>query len=177
VCSSDLYVAPTAVVIGRVELGKGANLWPGAVLRGDINKIVVGENTNVQDNAVLHVEKNRACIVQSGVTIGHQATVHACIVESGALIGIGARILNGATVGKYSLIAAGAVVLENAKIPAYSLAAGVPARVLRKLTRKEITHLKKSAVNYTKLSKIYKKCEQHLFSGSVTPINDLSEIF
>jgi len=98
------FVAPSANIIGRVTIGKGASIWYGAVLRGDINKIEVGAGTNIQDQCVLHVEKDRPCIVKNGVTVGHQATVHACTIEQGALIGIGARILNGAVVGRYSLV-------------------------------------------------------------------------
>lgn len=151
----DAFVAPSADVIGRVTLAKGANVWYGAVLRGDIHEIRIGARTNVQDNCVLHVDRNLPCIVKNDVTIGHQATVHGCVIEPGALIGIGARILDGAVIGRYALIAAGAVVLEKTKIPPYSLAVGIPARVVRKLTAQEIAHLKQSAVNYVKLASSY----------------------
>jgi len=176
----DAFVAPSADVIGQVRIARGANIWYGAVLRGDINRIEIGPGTNVQDNAVLHVERDKPCIVRARVTIGHQATVHACTVEEGALIGIGARILNGAVVGRYSLIGAGSIVFEDVAIPPYSLAVGTPAKVVRRLTKTEIAHLKKSAEDYEKLSRIYRQDDSPntlLHSSKITPLTDLSGIF
>ena len=177
---AESFVAPSANIIGRVTIGKGASIWYGAVLRGDINKIEVGAGTNIQDQCVLHVEKDRPCIVKNGVTVGHQATIHACTIEEGALIGIGVRILNGAVVGRYSLVGAGSVVFEDTTIPPYSLAVGTPARVVRRLTPKEITHLKQAAKNYEKLSKDYRRqkgARSFLCSPELTPLTDLSAIF
>lgn len=153
----SVFVAPGAHVIGDVVLAKGVSVWFGAVLRGDIDAIRVGEDTNIQDNCVLHVDLGMACILKKGIIMGHQATAHACTVEDGVLIGIGARILSGAHVGAYSLIGAGAVVLEGARIPERSLVLGVPGKVVRQLTEKEVaTHLP-WAKRYRELAKVYKK--------------------
>jgi len=152
----SVFVAPNASVIGRVEIKKGASIWFGAVLRGDINKIVIGERSNVQDGCVLHVEDQTPCILKKGVIMGHQATAHACTIEDGALIGIGARILNRATVGRFSIIGAGAIVKEGAVIPPYSLAVGVPAKVVRKLTKSEIAKSLHWALKYERLAAWYR---------------------
>lgn len=176
----EAFIAPSASVIGRVNVAKGANIWYGAVVRGDINRIEIGSGTNVQDNAVLHVERDKPCLVKSGVTIGHQATVHACTVHEGALIGIGARVLNGAVVGRYTLVGAGSLVLEGTELPPYSLAVGSPCRVIRRLTPKEIQALKESARNYQALAKEYRNNtlpHTLLHPASMTPLNDLSDVF
>ncbi len=109
------FVAPGAYVIGDVTLAKNTSVWFTAVLRGDISSIHVGENTNIQDGCVLHVDEDQPCRLGKGIIMGHQATAHACVVEDGVLIGIGARILSGAHVGAFSLIGAGAIVLEMRK--------------------------------------------------------------
>ncbi|MBI3316108.1 MAG: gamma carbonic anhydrase family protein [Candidatus Omnitrophica bacterium] len=153
----SVFIAPGAHVIGDVTLKKGVNIWPAAVLRGDLAKIVVGEDTNVQDGAVLHVDHGKPCILKRGIIMGHQATAHACVVEDGVLVGIGARILSGARVGAYSLIGAGAIVLENAVIPPRSLVLGVPGKVVRRLTPKEVAAHTPWAKRYVALGKIYKK--------------------
>ena len=151
------FVAPNATVVGQVEIGQGASIWFGAVLRGDINRIVIGRRTNVQDNCVLHVESNRPCVLKEGVIMGHQATAHACTIGNGALIGIGARILNRAVIGEYAIIAAGAVVLEGTEIPPYCLAVGVPAKVVRKLTKAEVAQNRRWATKYERLGYWYQK--------------------
>lgn len=151
------FVAPGAHVIGDVTLAKGSSVWFTAVLRGDISSIRVGENTNIQDGCVLHVDHNQPCILKRGIIMGHQATAHACVIEDGVLIGIGARILSGAHVGKFSLIGAGAVVLENAKIPERSLVLGVPGKVVRQLTPKEIAGNVPWAKRYRELAAVYRK--------------------
>lgn len=153
----SVFIAPGAHVIGDVTLAKGASVWFGAVLRGDISAIRVGEHTNIQDNCVLHVDHDQPCVLKKGIIMGHQATAHACVIEDGVLIGIGARILSGAGVGAYSLIGAGAIVLENARIPERSLVLGVPGRVVRKLTDKEIAAHVPWAKRYGTMAKEYKK--------------------
>ena len=151
------FVAPGAHVIGDVTIGAGSSIWYGAVLRGDINFIRIGKNTNIQDGSVLHVDYDRPCILKDGVIVGHQATVHACTVENSVLVGIGSRILNGAKIGAFSLIGAGALVRENAVIPQYSLVLGLPGKVVRKLTPKEAAEHLLRAKRYTALAKEYKK--------------------
>jgi carbonic anhydrase/acetyltransferase-like protein (isoleucine patch superfamily) len=146
--SRSVYLAKTAVVIGDVTLGAHSSVWYGAVLRGDINRIVVGHHTNIQDNAVLHLADDFACIVGNWVTVGHGAIVHACQVGDEVLVGMGAVILDGAIVGKQSIVGAKALVKQGMKIPPGSLVVGAPARVVRKLTKPERARLKRWAQKY-----------------------------
>src|SRR5205085_11660266 len=127
----DAFVAPNATLIGDVTLGEGASVWFGAVLRGDRDRIEIGARTNVQDNAVVHLDPGSPAIVGAGVTIGHAAIVHGCTVEDNCLIGMGSVILTGARIGRDSIVGAGALVRENEVIPPGSLVVGVPARVVR----------------------------------------------
>jgi carbonic anhydrase/acetyltransferase-like protein (isoleucine patch superfamily) len=143
-----VYVAKTATVIGDVTIGANSSVWYGAVLRGDINRIVVGHHSNIQDNAVLHLADDFPCIVGNWVTVGHSAIVHACKVGDEVLVGMGAVILDGAVIGKQSLIGAGALVTQGVKIPPGSLVLGSPAKVVRKLTVKERGGLKWWAEKY-----------------------------
>ncbi|MBI4352724.1 MAG: gamma carbonic anhydrase family protein [Candidatus Omnitrophica bacterium] len=153
----SVFVAPGAHVIGDVVLAKGASVWFGAVLRGDLNSIRVGEESNVQDGCVLHVDRDKPCLLKKGIIMGHQATAHACMVEDGVLIGIGARILSGARVGAFSLIGAGTVVLEGARIPERSLVLGAPGKVVRRLTDEEIASHVPWAKRYRQLAETYRK--------------------
>ena len=153
----SVFVAPGAHVIGDVTVGKDSSIWFAAVLRGDIHSIRVGKNTNIQDGCVLHVDRDRSCVLKDGIVMGHQSTAHACTVENGVLIGIGARILSGARIGAFSLIGAGAVVLENAIIPPFSLVLGIPGKVVRKLTPKEAATQIPWAKRYAALAKEYRK--------------------
>jgi carbonic anhydrase/acetyltransferase-like protein (isoleucine patch superfamily) len=143
-----VYIARTAVVIGDVTLGAHSSVWYGAVVRGDINRIVVGHHTNIQDNAVLHLADDFACIVGNWVTVGHGAIVHACQVGDEVLVGMGAVILDGAVIGKQSIVGAKALVTQGMKIPAGSLVLGAPAKMVRKLTKKERARLKWLAEHY-----------------------------
>ena len=129
----DAYIAPTAVLIGDVEIGAGASVWFGAVLRGDEGGIRIGEGANVQDNAVIHCAKDLPTVIERDVTIGHSALLEGCVVESGALVGMGATMLQRSRLGAGSMLAAGAVLGEGKTIPAGQLAAGVPATVKKAL--------------------------------------------
>jgi gamma-carbonic anhydrase len=144
----NVYLAKNATVLGDVKLGDHASVWYGAVLRGDINRIVVGHHSNIQDNAVLHLADDYGCIVGNYVTVGHSAIVHACKVGDEVLIGMGAIILDGAVIGKQSLIGAKALVTQGMKIPPGSLVLGAPAKVVRKLTPQERAGLKYWATKY-----------------------------
>ncbi|HEY4417126.1 MAG TPA: gamma carbonic anhydrase family protein [Verrucomicrobiae bacterium] len=144
----NVFIAQTATVIGDVTLGAHSSVWYGAVLRGDINRIVIGHHTNVQDNAVLHLADNFPCVLGNWVTVGHSAIVHACKVGDEVLVGMGAVILDGAIVGKQSLIGAKALVTQGMKIPPGSLVLGAPAKVVRKLTKEERAGLKWWAEKY-----------------------------
>jgi carbonic anhydrase/acetyltransferase-like protein (isoleucine patch superfamily) len=143
-----VYLAKTAVVLGDVTIGAHSSVWYGAVVRGDINRIVVGHHTNIQDNAVLHLADDFPCLVGNWVTVGHGAIVHACKVGDEVLVGMGAVILEGAVIGKQSLIGAKALVKQGMKIPPGSLVLGAPAKVVRTLTKKERARLKWWAQKY-----------------------------
>jgi len=144
----SVYLASTAVVVGDVKLGDHASVWYGAVLRGDINRIVVGHHSNIQDNAVLHLADDFPCVVGNYVTVGHGAIVHACKIGDEVLVGMGAIVLDGAVVGHQSLIGAKALVTQGMKIPPGSLVLGAPAKVVRKLTSNERAGLKWWAQKY-----------------------------
>ncbi len=143
-----VYIAKTGVVFGDVTLGAYSSVWFGAVLRGDINRIVVGHHSNIQDNAVLHLADDFGCIVGNWVTVGHGAIVHACTVGDEVLVGMGAVILDGAVIGKLSIIGAKALVTQGVKIPPGSLVLGAPAKVVRKLSKEERSGLKWWAQKY-----------------------------
>ncbi|MCY2960546.1 MAG: gamma carbonic anhydrase family protein [Planctomycetota bacterium] len=148
-----VFVAPTAVVIGDVELGPRASVWYGAVLRGDVHSIRVGEDSNVQDGAVLHGTLGEfPVLVGARVSIGHQATVHGATLEDDVLIGIGARILDGSRIGSWSLVAAGALVREGMVVPPRSLVVGVPGVVKRELTDREIDVIRRTPERYRMLA-------------------------
>ena len=142
------FVHEAAVVIGRVTLGARASVWPHAVIRGDVERVDVGADTNVQDGAVLHADPGMPCVVGDRVTIGHRATVHGCTVADECLIGIGATVLNGAVIGRQSIIGAHALVPEGMEVPEGVLVVGVPARVRRELTDEERAGLAAQAARY-----------------------------
>ena len=129
----DAYIAPTAVLIGDVEVGAGASVWFGAVLRGDEAAITVGDGANVQDNAVLHCARNLPTVIERNASVGHSAQLEGCIVEQGAVVGMGATMLQRSRLGAGSMLAAGAVLGEGKSVPAGHMAAGVPATVKKPL--------------------------------------------
>ena len=143
-----VYIAKGAVVIGDVTLGAHSSVWYNAVLRGDINRIVIGAGSNIQDNAVVHLADDYPCIVGEFVTVGHSAMVHACTIGNECLIGMGAVILDGAELGEQSLVGARALVTQQIKIPPGSLVLGAPAKVVRPLTQEERGGLKHWAEKY-----------------------------
>jgi len=148
VLGNGVYLAKTAVVLGDVTLGDNASVWYGAVLRGDINRIVVGANSNIQDNAVVHLADDFPCLIGEWVTVGHSAIVHACTVGDECLIGMGATILDGAEIGAQSIVGANALVTGGMKVPPGSLVLGSPAKVVRSLTPEERAGLKYWAEKY-----------------------------
>lgn len=151
----DIFVAPGARLVGDVTLGDHSSVWFNAVLRGDINRIVVGHHTNIQDNAVLHVADDFACLVGNWVTVGHGAIVHACTIEDETLVGMGATILDGAVIGAQSLIGANALVPQGFRAPPGSLILGIPARVVRALDAAERARLKTWAEKYVTVAACY----------------------
>lgn len=150
--TNPLRIHPSAVIMGDVRLADGVSVWPNATIRGDIAPVIIGENSNVQDGAVLHVNHNLPTIIGRGVTIGHNATVHGCTVEDNVLIGMGAVILDGVVVGENSIIGAGAVVSPGTRVPPGSLVVGVPGQVKRPVRPEEMEHNKKNAEEYLKLA-------------------------
>lgn len=144
----NVYLARTAVVLGDVMLGAHSSVWYNAVLRGDINRIIVGEYSNIQDNAVLHLADNYPCVLGRHVTVGHSAIVHACTVEDECLIGMGATILDGALIGAQSIVGANALVTQGTVVPPGSMVLGSPAKVVRMLSDKERDSLRTWADKY-----------------------------
>jgi carbonic anhydrase/acetyltransferase-like protein (isoleucine patch superfamily) len=149
------FIAPTAVLIGDVEVGAQASIWFGAVLRGDNGPIRIGARTSIQDNAVVHVSERGKTIVEDDVTVGHAAVMEDCLIKRHALIGSNAVVLGGAVVGRGSLIAAGSVVGEKSQIPDGVLAAGAPAKVKKPIEGEAAKWIEISAEEYVKLSRSY----------------------
>ncbi len=147
-----VFIAPTAVVIGNVEIGEGASVWYGAVLRGDHGRIVIGRGSNVQDNATIHAPEGGETIIKEDVTIGHGAVLHGCEVRRGALVGMNCVVNDNAEVGEDAMVAALAFVKAESRIPPRSLAAGIPARILRELTHQELQWKKDNMLLYQQLA-------------------------
>ena len=161
---ADAYIAPEATVIGRVYIGTQSSIWPGAVVRGDVGSIVVGDRTNIQDCSVVHVtEGARGTIIGNDVVIGHRALIHECTVEHFALIGMGAILLDGCLIGRGAIVGAGAVVRENEQVPAFGLVAGVPAQVRKILPETSLEERRQHALHYVELAARYRR-------GEVEPI-------
>ncbi len=145
----EAFVAPTAVVVGKVTMGPRASLWYGAIARADAEVIEIGADSNVQDGSTLHSDPGFPLLVGRGVTVGHGVVLHGCRVDDDVLVGMGSTVLNGAHIGSGSIIAAGAVVMQGADIPPNSLVAGVPAKVRRQTSEDDVAAIKANAVSYT----------------------------
>ncbi|TQD88783.1 hypothetical protein C1H46_025672 [Malus baccata] len=189
VVDKDVFVAPSASIIGDVQVGRGSSIWYGCVLREtvdllhlnisactvkfrvetrsniqiicDVNNIVVGSGTNIQDNSLVHVAKSNLngkvlpTIIGDNVTVGHSAVIHGCTVEDEAFVGMGATLLDGVVVEKHAMVAAGSLVRQNTRIPSGEVWAGNPAKFLRKLTDEEKAFISQSATNYTNLAQVH----------------------
>lgn len=142
------FLASGSQVIGDVTLAKHSSVWYQTVIRGDVNKIIIGEYTNIQDNCTLHVADEHSCIVGNYVTVGHGAILHGCTVQDNCLIGMGAIVLNGAVIGENSIIGAGSLITENKIIPPNSLIVGSPGRMIRSVTESEKETIISSAMEY-----------------------------
>lgn len=151
------WVADNATVIGRVTLGAGCSVWPGAVLRADNEPIVIGARSNIQEGAVLHTDPGRPLKLGEDVTVGHQAMLHGCSVGDGSLIGIQAVLLNGATIGRDSIVGAGALVTEDKVFADGSLIVGAPAALKRALTPAQMGGLKGIAAGYVERAQRYRR--------------------
>ncbi len=154
---NDVFIAHHASVIGEVTLGDNVSIWFGAVLRGDIAPVKVGNGSNVQDNSVCHVGDDDPCVIGENVVVGHNCILHGCTIEDGCLIGMGAIVLNKAVIGKGSVVGAGALVTQETVIPPYSLVLGSPAKVRRELTAEERAHHAVFAPKYTKVAQKYRQ--------------------
>ena len=152
--SPEAFIAENASLIGEVTVGPDSSVWFGAVIRGDGSTITVGRGTSIQDNAVLHTEKDRPLTIGDNVTIGHGAIVHCASVGSDTLIGMGAILLDGAVIGDHCIIGAGAVVKENAIVPSGSLMVGVPAKCVRELGPEQCARMERTSP-YVALSRAY----------------------
>ncbi len=149
------FVAPNATIIGNVTLGEACSVWYHAVLRGDINRIVVGAHSNIQDGAIIHLASDLGTEIGDFVTVGHRAILHACKVGDEVLVGMGAIVLDGAEIGARSLLGAGALVTGGTSVPPGSLVLGSPAKVVRALTAEEQAGLRHWAERYVTLSRLY----------------------
>ncbi|MEC4818179.1 MAG: gamma carbonic anhydrase family protein [Scytonema sp. PMC 1069.18] len=147
------FVAANSIVMGSVKIAAGVSIWYGAVVRGDVERIEIGECTNIQDGAVLHGDPGKPTILENHVTVGHRAVVHSAYIESGSLIGIGAIVLDGVRVGSGSIIGAGAVVTKD--VPPLSLVLGVPGKVVRQISEAEAEELVEHAERYKKLALVH----------------------
>jgi len=152
---SSVYIGDGSQIIGDVTILDNASIWHNAVLRADLSPILVGKGSNIQDNATVHVERERPTLIGENVTIGHNAIIHACTIEDNVLIGMGAIILNGVCIRKNCLIGAGSLVTENKEIPEGSLVFGSPGKVIRSLTSEEIEKITVSGNHYQELAKKY----------------------
>lgn len=144
----EYWIAPNAVVAGNVILKKNASIWFGATLRGDNDPIMIGENSNVQDNSVLHTDKGSPLLIGDNVTVGHLVMLHGCTIGDNSLIGIGSIILNGAKIGKNCLIGANVLITEGKEIPDNSLVMGAPGKVVREVSEQQALGLRGSAMSY-----------------------------
>ena len=153
----DSFIAPDAVLIGRVRILKGASVWFGAVLRGDNEWIEIGEASNVQDNATCHTDLGFPLTIGKNCTVGHNVILHGCTLEDGALVGMGSIVMNGARIGRGSIVGAGAVITEGKVFPEHSLIIGAPARVMRTLEPTQVERMGSAARFYAANGPRFKK--------------------
>jgi carbonic anhydrase/acetyltransferase-like protein (isoleucine patch superfamily) len=150
------YVAETATVIGRVRLEANTSIWSNVTIRGDNDQITIGENSNVQESAVLHTDPGYKLTLGRGVTVGHQAMLHGCTIGDGSLVGIQAVVLNNAKIGRNSLVGAGALVTEGKEFPDNALIIGSPAKVARILSDEEVANLQQPSTSYVQRAQDFK---------------------
>jgi carbonic anhydrase/acetyltransferase-like protein (isoleucine patch superfamily) len=155
--AASAYIDQSAQVIGDVVVGERSSIWPNVTARGDVNAIRIGNESNIQDNSVLHCDAGFPLLIGDRVTAGHQVMLHGCTIEDECLIGIAAVVLNGAKIGKGSVIAAGAVVPEGAEIPPLSMVMGVPAKVKRSVTEEERERFRQNTQRYVEAARVYRE--------------------
>jgi carbonic anhydrase/acetyltransferase-like protein (isoleucine patch superfamily) len=152
---ADFFLAPDAVVTGDVTCGTGVNVWFGAVVRGDVAPVVLGETVNLQDGVIIHCDFGVANVVEAGVVVGHAAVLHGARVGADTLVGIGARLLSGSVIGPECVVAAGAVVAPGTVVPPRSVVMGVPAKVVRPATAEEVAHTRTINARYREMARRY----------------------
>lgn len=157
VIDKTVFIAPGAVVVGRVEIGPFASIWYNSVVRGDVDIVKIGANTNIQDGSILHEHAGFPLVVGERVTVGHRVLLHGCTVEDDAFVGMGATVLNGARVGAGAVVGAGALVLQGQEIPPGALALGAPARVVRTLEEGELEKFRGAVGRYLKMAEMHGK--------------------
>ncbi|MDD4334414.1 MAG: gamma carbonic anhydrase family protein [Desulfotomaculaceae bacterium] len=157
IIDATAFIAPGAVVIGKVKVGPGASIWYNCVVRGDYDSIKIGACSNIQDGSVLHEHAGFPLYVGDRVTVGHRALLHGCTVEDDAYIGMGAMILNGARIGAGAVVGAGSLVLQGQEVPPGTIAVGVPATIIRLIEEKEMDRFRGAVGRYLKLAKKHKK--------------------
>jgi len=156
--AASAYIDSSAQVIGNVTVGERSSMWPGAVARGDVHSISIGDESNIQDNSVLHCDApDFPLVIGNRVTVGHLVMLHGCIIEDECVIGIGSIVLNGATIGKGSVVAAGAVVPEGMQVPPGSMVMGVPGKVKREVSAEERQRFRDNARHYVDACKAYRE--------------------
>lgn len=153
----SVFIAPNTTVCGKVSIGKNSSVWFQSVLRGDVDQIIIGENSNIQDGCIIHCVEGYPVKMGDNVSLGHGVILHGCTVEDNVLIGMRATVLTGAVIGKNSLIAAGAVINENMVIPPNSLVMGIPAKVKKEINESQLQLIAKTSQNYVEYSKMYIK--------------------
>ena len=153
---STCFLAPGAQVIGNIALGNNVSIWHNSVLRGDVNQIVIGDNTNIQDLSMLHITESSPLLIGENVTVGHSVTLHGCNIGNNSLIGMGATVLDNSIIGDFSIVAAGSLVPPNKTYPPKSMIMGNPAKAVRELKDKEIEMLNKHYIYYVGYAKDFK---------------------
>jgi carbonic anhydrase/acetyltransferase-like protein (isoleucine patch superfamily) len=153
----SVFVAPNATLAGEITIGKDSSIWFGAVLRGDMAPITIGEETNLQDGALVHVNLGQPTIIGNRVTVGHGAIIHGAVIKNRVVVGMGAILLNQCVIGENSVVGAGAVVTERTKIPPGSLVLGVPGKVVRSVNQKELDYIQHAYKVYIEYAKHYQK--------------------
>lgn len=165
VIAESAFIAPGAVVCGDVHIGENCSVYFNSTLRSDRKEIIVGDNSNIQDNSMLHASPVYPIHIGKNVSVGHSAILHGCTIHDNVIVGMGAIVMNGVEVGEDCIIAAGALLTQNKKIPANSLVVGAPGKVVRELTEEERERIRKNAKHYAKMSAEHKAGEHELYEN------------
>ncbi len=157
VVADSAHVDPTAVVIGDVTIGEGSSVWPHVTIRADIDSVTIGEDTNIQDNSVIHEDFGLPVSIGDRCVVGHSCTIHGCVIEDECLIGMGSTVMNGSKIGAGSIVAASALVLEGTEVPPRSVVMGSPGKVRRETTEEDLKSIRAGAAGYAERAQMHKK--------------------